>query len=46
MPTKRYDFIVDGKLLFTKYTNSEADRLSKMLNDKKIKFDLKIVSLI
>ncbi len=45
MPSKIYEIIVDGKVLFTKYTNSETNRLVNMLDNKGIKYELNIRNL-
>jgi hypothetical protein len=46
MPSKIYEFIVDGKVLFTKYTQSETNRLSNLLNKRNIKHKINITSFI
>lgn len=45
MPTKIYEIFVNGKVLFTKYTKSETNRIINLLDNKGIQHELKIRSL-
>ena len=46
MPSKKYEIIVNGRVQFTKYTKTESDRLSNLLNNKNIKHEIKITSFL
>lgn len=46
MPTKRYEIWVNGKKQFIKYTQTETNRLSNLLNNKNIKHEIKITSFL
>lgn len=46
MPTNKYEIIVNGNIMFIKYTESETNRLSNLLNNKGIKHEIKKSSFI
>lgn len=46
MPTKRYEIWVNGKKQFIKYTQTEINRLSNLLNDKNIEHQVKTINLL
>jgi hypothetical protein len=46
MPTKKFEILVNGQVLFTKFTQSESTRLSNLLNNKNIKHEIKITSFL
>jgi hypothetical protein len=46
MPSNKYEIIVNNIVLFTKYTQSETNRLSNLLNERKIKHEIKVISFI
>ena len=46
MPTKKFEILVNGTVLFTKFTQSETNRLSNLLNNKGIKHFIKVTNFI
>jgi hypothetical protein len=46
MPSKKYEILVNSKVLFTKFTQTETTRLSNLLNNKNIKHEIKIISFV